>query len=96
MLLTWHNIQYYQDLMRGIRGGDRRGPAGGARRRDARRLGGGGHTMTDGYDDLTQLGQPTRIPASPAEAKLERVANPRPDAQYLVRFTCRSSPRSVR
>ena len=20
MLLTWHNIQYYQDLMRGLRG----------------------------------------------------------------------------
>ena len=42
--------------------------------------------MTDGYDDLTQLGRPTRSPASPDEAKLERVANPRPDAQYLVRF----------
>ena len=42
--------------------------------------------MTDGYDDLTQLGRPTRSPASPDEAKLERVANPRPDAQDLVRF----------
>ena len=42
--------------------------------------------MTDGYDDLTQLGRPARIPASPAEATLERVPNPRPDAQYLVRF----------
>ena len=42
--------------------------------------------MTDGHDDLTQLGRPTRSPASPDEAKLERVANPRPDAQYLVRF----------
>ena len=42
--------------------------------------------MTEAYDGLTQLGQSSRIPASPAEARLERVANPRPDAQYLVRF----------
>jgi 7-cyano-7-deazaguanine reductase len=44
--------------------------------------------MTENYQDLTQLGQPTRIPASPVEAKLERVANPDPSAQYVVRFTC--------
>ena len=37
--------------------------------------------------DLTQLGRPTRQPASPEEAVLERVANPRPGALYLVRFT---------
>ena len=42
--------------------------------------------MTDGYDSLTQLGHPYRIPASPDEAKLERVPNPRPDARYVVRF----------
>ena len=42
--------------------------------------------MTDGYDDLTQLGRPARIPAGPDEAKLERVANPCTGAQYLVRF----------
>jgi 7-cyano-7-deazaguanine reductase len=43
--------------------------------------------MTEEYDSLTQLGRPARIPASPEEARLERVPNPRPDAQYLVRFT---------
>ncbi len=43
--------------------------------------------MTD-YDGLTQLGRPARIPASPEEAVLERVPNPRVDAHYLVRFTC--------
>ena len=36
---------------------------------------------------LTQLGHPTRLPASPAEAKLERVANPHSGDRYLVRFT---------
>jgi len=33
------------------------------------------------------LGRPARIPASPAEATLERVANPHPDADYIARFT---------
>ena len=42
--------------------------------------------MTETYDDLTQLGRPARIPESPDQAVLERVPNPRPDAQYLVRF----------
>ncbi len=37
--------------------------------------------------DLTQLGRPTAQPASPEEALVERVANPHPDALYLVRFT---------
>ena len=36
---------------------------------------------------LTQLGQPTPQPASPEAAILERVANPQPGADYLVRFT---------
>jgi len=44
--------------------------------------------MTDSYQDLTQLGHPSRIPATPADAKLERVPNPDPSAQYVVRFTC--------
>jgi 7-cyano-7-deazaguanine reductase len=39
-------------------------------------------------DTLTQLGHPTTQPASPEAAVLERVANPHPGAQYLVRFTC--------
>ena len=44
--------------------------------------------MTGSYDGLTQLGQATRQPASPDEAVLERVANPRDDGKrYLVRFT---------
>jgi 7-cyano-7-deazaguanine reductase len=42
----------------------------------------------DRYDGLTQLGRPTPIPASPDEAKLERVANPAAGKHYVVRFTC--------
>jgi 7-cyano-7-deazaguanine reductase len=38
--------------------------------------------------ELTQLGRPVPIPASPNEARLETVPNPHPDATYLVRFTC--------
>jgi len=34
-----------------------------------------------------QLGKPTRIPASPKEARLDRVANPHPDTHYVARFT---------
>ena len=37
--------------------------------------------------DLTHLGRPSAIPASPEEAKLDYVANPRPGTPYLVRFT---------
>jgi len=40
------------------------------------------------YEDLTQLGVAGALPASPAEAVLERVPNPHPDTAYLVRFTC--------
>lgn len=36
---------------------------------------------------LSQLGRPTRLPASPEEAELERVPNPHPDAVYVARFT---------
>ena len=36
---------------------------------------------------LSQLGQPTAQPQSPDEARMERVANPHPDANYLARFT---------
>lgn len=38
-------------------------------------------------DSLTQLGANARIPASPEEATLERVINPHPNVDYLVRFT---------
>ena len=34
-----------------------------------------------------QLGRPTRIPASPAEAVLDRVPNPHPGTDYIARFT---------
>jgi 7-cyano-7-deazaguanine reductase len=34
-----------------------------------------------------QLGRPTKIPASPAEAVLDRVTNPHPGADYVARFT---------
>jgi 7-cyano-7-deazaguanine reductase len=33
------------------------------------------------------LGQPSRIPASPGEAVLDRVPNPHPDTDYVARFT---------
>ena len=36
---------------------------------------------------LSQLGQKVESPASPEAAKLERVANPHPDTDYVVRFT---------
>jgi 7-cyano-7-deazaguanine reductase len=42
---------------------------------------------TNKKTSLTQLGRPTRLPASPDAAVLERVANPHPGATYLVRFT---------
>jgi 7-cyano-7-deazaguanine reductase len=44
--------------------------------------------MNDIYQGLTQLGQKTAQPATPEEAKLERVPNPHPEAPYLVRFAC--------
>jgi len=38
-------------------------------------------------DDLTQLGGSAAVPASPDEARVERVANPHPDVDYVARFT---------
>ena len=38
------------------------------------------------YARLTQLGAPTALPASPAEAVLERVPNPHPRKLYLTSF----------
>jgi len=40
-----------------------------------------------GENKITQLGHATKIPQSPEEAVLERVANPHPDAHYVARFT---------
>lgn len=39
-------------------------------------------------EELTQLGHRVAVPASPAEAQLQTVANPHADQPYLVRFTC--------
>lgn len=39
------------------------------------------------YSGLTQLGAPTRLPASPEEAVIERVPNPQGGTLYAVRFT---------
>ena len=41
----------------------------------------------DIYEGLTQLGGNSEFPASPEEATLERVPNPKPESTYLVRFT---------
>ena len=43
-------------------------------------------TATD-VSGLTQLGHATAQPASPEEARLERVPNPHPGTRYVVRFT---------
>lgn len=43
--------------------------------------------MSD-YSVLTQLGAAIDAPANPDEAVLERVGNPQPGMDYLVRFTC--------
>ncbi len=39
-------------------------------------------------DELTQLGSPSSLPASPDAAMIEKVANPHADTRYVVRFTC--------
>jgi 7-cyano-7-deazaguanine reductase len=44
--------------------------------------------MSQGIEGLTQLGQSTRVPASPEAAVLERVPNPSLGNGYLIRFTC--------
>jgi 7-cyano-7-deazaguanine reductase len=43
--------------------------------------------MTD-PSDLTHLGRPVPIPASPEQAILERIAAPATGKHYVVRFTC--------
>ena len=40
------------------------------------------------YTGLTQLGHATRLPTSPQDAVLERVANPALGKSYVVRLTC--------
>jgi 7-cyano-7-deazaguanine reductase len=49
----------------------------------------GGTAMAEiSPSSLTQLGRPTRLPASPDQAHLETLPNPHPGERYLVRFTC--------
>ncbi len=43
---------------------------------------------TDIYKNLSQLGKHSVPPASPEAAGLDKVPNPRPDSDYVVRFTC--------
>ena len=40
----------------------------------------------DLYESLTQLGGSNELPASPEEARLERVPNTKQDSTYMVRF----------
>jgi 7-cyano-7-deazaguanine reductase len=45
--------------------------------------------MTDArYERLSLLGEAVAAPQSPADARLEAVANPHPETLYLIRFTC--------
>ena len=39
-------------------------------------------------NSLKYLGKPSRLPASPDQAQLDRVPNPHPDTDYVARFTC--------
>lgn len=43
--------------------------------------------MTENYENLTNLGQTSPLPASPDVAVLETVPNPHRDTDYLIRFT---------
>jgi len=43
--------------------------------------------MSDDLNRLTQLGRAAAIPASPADAQLERAPNPHAGTVYLVRFS---------
>jgi 7-cyano-7-deazaguanine reductase len=42
--------------------------------------------MTENYENLTNLGHASPLPASPDVAVLETVPNPHRDADYLIRF----------
>ena len=43
--------------------------------------------MTD-LSQITTLGQPSEVPASPEAARLDTVPNPQAGETYLARFTC--------
>ena len=44
--------------------------------------------MSEEHKHLEALGGRAPLPASPDQARLERVANPAPERPYLIRFTC--------
>jgi 7-cyano-7-deazaguanine reductase len=39
-------------------------------------------------NSLKYLGKPSRLPASPDQARFDRVPNPHADTDYVARFTC--------
>lgn len=45
-------------------------------------------TTSDPTSGLSLLGNAAALPASPAQAVLERIPNPHPGTRYLVRFAC--------
>ena len=80
MLLTQHNLTYYHSHMQGMRRAILEG-----RLAD---YAAGGRGRVGGHDDADAAwGSPRRCRQSPAEAVLERVPNPEPGRDYLVRFT---------
>ena len=91
MLLTWHNVQYYQDLMRGLR--QRHHRTAGWPRMPARCAPAGargGHRMTDeNYAGLTQLGHHVEQPGQPGCRRCWSAWRTRRSGKhYVVRFTC--------
>ena len=44
--------------------------------------------MNDKFENLTQLGSASGIPASPDDAVLERVPNGQNDTDFVARFSC--------
>ena len=59
---------------------------GAPRDRSGRAARAGGETVDT--SELTQLGRPSAIAASPGEAVLERVPNPHRDTSFVARFVC--------
>jgi len=81
------------DLVRNRNASRRIGPVVAAGRIDPGLMGTPAETTCSGmsehpYAGLTQLGCPTVQPVSPEAAVLERVPNPDPAANYVVRFSC--------
>ena len=69
MLLTQHNVTYYQSLMRGLRSAILAGGLGGPRRRLPGGLGCGRPNAMSDYSVLTQLGAAVEAPANPGRGR---------------------------